>query len=211
MKHGNLIAGKTIKGQFLVNITILGLDGIEHECLERFILDRDMLIAIPAEHIGYIVIFITQDQILVCQQAEDVRGWVIIQFYMFLLSRHDLFVAGICICWQDIGSAAHIQVKNIVGDEFAADIIRAECDGRCAIKRIGHMFCCGTNLRVCSIRCDWLTDCNGRINRPCWSYTDFIAFILDRVDARLTVFVQQFCHTAGTIANTFIFGATGFD
>ena len=118
MKHGDFIAGKTIKGQFLVNIAILGLNGIEHECLERLILDRNMLIAIPAEHIGYIVICITQDQILVCQQAEDIRGWVIIQFCMFLLSRHNLFVAGICICWQDVGSAAHIQVKNIVGDEL---------------------------------------------------------------------------------------------
>lgn len=211
MEHGDLIAGETIKGQFLIGIAILGLDGIEHERFERLILDRDMLIAIPTEYIGHIAILITQDQILVCQQAEDIRGWVIIQFCMFLLSRHDLFVAGICICWQDVGSAAHIQVKNIVGDEFAADIIRAECDGCCAIKRIGHMLCCGANLGVGSIRCNGSADCNGRINRPCWSYMDFIALILDRVDARLTVFVQQFGHTTGTIANTFIFGATGFD
>ena len=179
LEHGDLIAGDAIKGQLLVNIAILGLDGIEHERLEGLILDRYMLIAIPAEHIGYIAICIAQDQILVCQQAKDIRGWVIIQFCMFLLSRYDLFVAGICICWQDVGSAAHIQVKNIVGDEFAADIIRAECDGSCAIKRIGHMLCCGANLRVGSIRCDGLADCNGRVNRPCWLNIGFDAIILD--------------------------------
>ena len=98
VEHRDLIIGEAVEGKLLVNVTVFGLDGIEHHALEAFIIDFDMGFSSPAEHIGDIAVFVINDDILVGEQIIKIGCRILVQGgVLCIVENRNFFITGVVI------------------------------------------------------------------------------------------------------------------
>ena len=103
VEHRDLIVSEAVKGKFLVDIAVFGLDGIKHHALEALIIDFDMGFSRPAEHIGNITVFVIKDDVLVGEQIIDIGCRILVQGGMLcIIENRNFLITGVVIVAEDV-------------------------------------------------------------------------------------------------------------
>ena len=131
------------------------------------------------------------DEILIGNQTENILVRVLVQNRVIFRAWRDLLISCIVIRLEDVWRGADGEIKDVMCDEFTADVVGAKSYTPFIIDTI-----CGfANFSICGFRCDWIY-LNYLVSRNKLHH-----IILESIATVIAVLVQQLCHLTGFVAD----------